>query len=243
MHILVLSDIHLEFGPFNPPDTTDVDVVVAAGDIDVGTEPIAWLAELGKPVIYVAGNHEYWGGDIVENTRALRQACRGTNIRFLEQNQLTIDGVTFYGCTLWTDFLDGDAETLEYAREMMNDFVYVSAEGRALEPEVLARYNRQSVQWLGKALGRTNANRRVVVTHHAPSLKSWGFDPDDLLRYAYCNELDEWIRRRSIDLWIHGHVHCRSDYRILDTRVVCNPRGYTPHRLVEAFEPEKIVKI
>lgn len=242
MRILVFSDIHLEFGPFPPPDT-DADVVVAAGDIDVGTEPVKWLDALGKPVIYVAGNHEYWGGDLAENRRALRRACEGTNVHFLEENQVTIDGVTFFGCTLWTDFAGGDPEVLDYAREVMNDFVYVSVDGRPLEPEALARYNLASLQWLGKALGRKTADRRVVVTHHAPSLKSWGFESDDPLRYAYCNELDEWIRGRPIDLWVHGHVHCRSDYRILDTRVVCNPRGYTPHRLVEAFEPEKVIEI
>jgi hypothetical protein len=31
-------------------------------------------------------------------------------------------------------------------------------------------------------------------------------------------------------LWIHGHVHCRHDYRVshegTETRVVCNARGH-----------------
>ena len=27
-------------------------------------------------------------------------------------------------------------------------------------------------------------------------------------------------------LWIHGHTHDSFDYRLNETRVVCNPRGY-----------------
>ena len=34
-----------------------------------------------------------------------------------------------------------------------------------------------------------------------------------------------------VDLWIHGHLHCRHDYRVHhadggSTRVLCNARGH-----------------
>lgn len=242
MRIQVLSDIHLEFGPFTPPET-DADVIVAAGDIHVHADGVEWLAGLGKPVIYIAGNHEFWGGDFEHAVEALRKACRARSIYFLENNQVTLGGVTFYGCTLWTDFAGGDPDILQQVRMGMNDFAYIATEGHLVEPEWLARYNQASLRWLKKALGRKTANKQVVVTHHAPSLKSWGFDPESPLRYAYCNELDEMIRARRMPLWIHGHVHHRSDYRILDTRVVCNPRGYHPGSLVDGFEPGKVVEV
>ncbi len=242
MLIHVFSDLHLEFGAFQLP-AVKADVIVAAGDIDVRARAVDWLIGLEKPVIYVAGNHEFWSGDLHCVYEELRAACQGTNIHFLEQNQVTIDDVTFYGCTLWTDFAASNRDKLDQARLQMNDFEFVSLAGQQLEPEDLARYNQQSRRWLKKALGRRTDKKQVVVTHHAPSLKSWGFSHDDPLRFAYCNEMDESIRFWNVDCWIHGHVHCRSDYRVLDTRVVCNARGYHPHRLVEDFEPEKVIEI
>ncbi len=242
MRIQFFSDLHLEFGPTELPNT-GADIVIAAGDIDIRTRAIDWLCRLGKPVIYVAGNHEFWSGDLHTVYEELRAACRGTSIHFLEQNQITIGNVTYYGCTLWTDFATSHPEFLGQARLQMNDFEYISLNGRQLEPEDLAMYNQQSLRWLKKALGRKTDKKQVVVTHHAPSLKSWGFSPDDSLRFAYCNELDENIRAWNIDLWIHGHVHCRSSYSILNTRVVCNARGYHPYRLVEQFEPGKVIEV
>ncbi|GIX22082.1 MAG: serine/threonine protein phosphatase [Gammaproteobacteria bacterium] len=241
MRLLVFSDLHLEFGPIELPPL-DCDVVVAAGDIDVGTRAVPFLDALGKPVIYVAGNHEYWGGELSASVAALRAACRGTRVHFLERNQVTIGGVTFYGCTLWTDF-GRDAEAIALGRELMNDFEWIRVGERLFTPEDMVTEHEAARRWLGKALGRRRGGRRVVVTHHAPSLRSWGFGPDDPLRYAYCNRLDEWLAGRDIDLWIHGHVHHPSDYTILDTRVVCNPRGYFGRRLVEGFDAAKIVSV
>lgn len=242
MLIQFFSDIHLEFGPFDPPQT-GADVVVAAGDIDVGSGAVEWLAGFKQPVIYIAGNHEFWTGDFHAVYGELRSACDKHGIYFLEKNQLTIDDVTFYGCTLWSDFSFLHPAYLELARMQMNDFEFISIDGRRLEPEDLARYNLESLAWLREVLGESGSRTRVVVTHHAPSLKSWAFDPNDPIRYAYCNELDDLIRNWDVQLWIHGHTHCRSDYTILNTRVACNARGYYPHRLVDGFDSGRLIEV
>lgn len=242
MRLQIFSDIHLEFGHLDVP-VTDADVVIAAGDIDQQTEGVEWLKSLGKPVIYVAGNHEIWGGDLHGSVEELRAACEGSNIHFLENNQITIGDVTFYGCTLWSDFAERDPEVLAYAKYYMNDFAYISLDDKMTEPDAIAACNEESVRWLKKALGRKSDKKQVVVTHHAPSLRSWGFDPEDPLRFAYCNQLDGLIRDSDIALWVHGHVHCGSSYRINGTQVICNPRGYYKHNLVEGFQPARIVEI
>ncbi len=221
----------------------DADIIVAAGDVDQQAEGVKWLQRLEKPVVYVAGNHEVWGGDLEGTYDALREACEGTNIHFLENDQITIDEVTFFGCSLWVDFFDGNEQLLEYAQLYMNDFVYVTDRGLPLSPEALIEKNIESVRWLESSLAKPTDKKRVVVTHHAPSLRSWGFDEQDPLRYAYCNNLDDMARQYDIALWAHGHVHCRSDYRIANTRVVCNPRGYYKHKLVDEFDVVKVVEI
>ena len=61
MKIQILSDLHLEEEGFNIPET-DADVIVLAGDIHEGTRAIPWIQEqTDKLVIYVAGNHEFYG--------------------------------------------------------------------------------------------------------------------------------------------------------------------------------------
>ena len=45
MKIRILSDLHLEFQDWTPPES-DADVVVLAGDIHVGTRGIDWALDI-----------------------------------------------------------------------------------------------------------------------------------------------------------------------------------------------------
>lgn len=108
MKIHLLSDIHLESGPYELPPDLECDVIVAAGDIGVGTQGVEWLKTLNKPVVYVCGNHEYWSShdkpvDMFQIQRDIRKAAEGSNVHYLENETVTIDGVQFIGATLWTN--------------------------------------------------------------------------------------------------------------------------------------------
>ncbi len=45
-----------------------------------------------------------------------------------------------------------------------------------------------------------------------------------------------------VKLWVHGHIHKQSDYKIKDTRIICNPRGY-PDEPNPHFDPSLVVEI
>lgn len=64
MKIRVLSDLHLEFHDWTPPQS-DADIIVLAGDIHVGVHGIEWARRSFPllPVTYVPGNHEFYGGN------------------------------------------------------------------------------------------------------------------------------------------------------------------------------------
>lgn len=63
MRIHVLSDLHLEFSPFIAPQVTASDVVILAGDIHVKGHGVPWARPAFEgPVLYVPGNHEFYGG-------------------------------------------------------------------------------------------------------------------------------------------------------------------------------------
>ena len=63
MKLNIISDIHLNVCVFSRPEN-DADVVILAGDIARPREAVAWARDFDKPVLYVPGNHEFYGGSL-----------------------------------------------------------------------------------------------------------------------------------------------------------------------------------
>jgi len=248
MNLHVLSDIHTEFSDFEPPDAR-ADVIVLAGDIGVGTGGIEWAAERfpETPVVYVPGNHEYYGHDIITGADRLRKAAP-PNVHVLDNDALMLDGVRFLGATFWTDFeFDGAGEARtarERAKRLVRDFTSIRNGGRPFTPADSVELHRKSVAWLVDALEKPCDGETVVVTHHLPASGSvadeYGNSP---LNPAFASRLEGLIRRYQPELWIHGHTHAACDYDIDGTRVVCNPRGYPSEAGASAFLPGLIVEV
>jgi len=125
--IHVISDVHLEFGPYELPADLDFDILVASGDIGPVEDAVPWLAKCGKPVVYVMGNHEYYDREFHEVLPAARAAARGTRVHVLERNAVTIQGVRFLGATLWTSFGDWHPGLVDQAYRQMNDYELIRA--------------------------------------------------------------------------------------------------------------------
>jgi predicted phosphodiesterase len=264
MKIHVLSDVHLEFGSWPrefPVNSIDADVTVLAGDIGVGLEGVDWaLTAFERPVIYLNGNHEFYGGQrtVGEHIAEAREKCAGTHVHFLENGSAVIGGVRFLGATLWTDLalLDGAmprSEVIERVWEEMTDYsvidhgrrlgTFARRLGRRLTPKHTAQFHAESRAWLETELAREFDGRTVVVTHHAPSPVSLEHGrPVDPIDAAYASRL-EYLMGDRAPLWIHGHTHVARDYAINGTRVVSNPRGYAPADLVPGFDPAKVVVV
>jgi predicted phosphodiesterase len=96
------------------------------------------------------------------------------------------------------------------------------------EPWLADGLREQALQcqdWLNHALSTPFDGSTVVVTHFAPSLHSadprYGHVPGTA---GFCNALDHLLPQAQ--LWLHGHLHCPSDYAHKGCRVVANPLGY-----------------
>ena len=229
MRISYFSDVHLEFGSCTFPDG-ETDLIVAAGDIAPGLHSLPWLAQAPAPVVYVAGNHEYYGQDMGVTQTALRQARHNyPNINFLEKDiyEDTEHGVRVLGTTLWSNFNEANPEVLFRIEHMMNDFSCIYIGGRQLTPIDLLHIHSGSVEWLMEKLNEPYSGKTVVVTHHAPSMLSW-HKPDikGEQRYGYCTDMEDLIETVDVDLWIHGHTHTEHLYYVGDTRIACKARGY-----------------
>jgi Icc-related predicted phosphoesterase len=248
MRLHVLGDLHLEFAAIEIP-RLDVDVVVLSGDIHLGREGRRWARQQfpGTPVVYVLGNHEFYRHSLPDLTETLRQESKDSHIHVLENEAVQIEGFTFLGCTLWTDFQvapNVDA-AMHAAEQMMSDYsiVQFSPENRVLRPSDTIELHRQSVGWLRKALAECNPEKTIVVTHHAPSLLSEPpFHLNSPLSGAFASSLDQLVERSRAPLWIHGHTHFNVDYQIGATRVLTNQRGY-PEERCKGFDPGLVVTV
>ncbi|WP_018605972.1 metallophosphoesterase [Uliginosibacterium gangwonense] len=247
MQIQILSDLHREFfGQDVEPCLADV--VVLAGDIDIGNRGVLWAQEtfIGTPVIYVCGNHEYYGKAYPKLLATLKDLAKGSNVFVLENDSVVLDGVRFLGCTLWTDFsLLGDPRIAgAEANNKMSDYmkIRVSPDYRRMRSIDTAMIHRTSREWLEQELA-VATEKTVVVTHHAPSATSLfeGFQKE-LLSAAYASNLDGVVQNSQARLWVHGHIHSSFDYMLGDTRVISNPRGY-PDERNEDFQADLVVEI
>jgi len=205
-------------------------------------------------VIYITGNHESYHGDFAETYKIIKGTFGDLhNLHILDNEWRIINGVLFFGGTLWTDMNGEDPETMRQIRYMMNDYRGVKNSAKTVQyrvpsldennpdgfkfkerpaeftPEDSVEDHKRFLTNLDEALNGHPDLPTVVVGHHAPSKASTHprYRTEVITNGAYSTNLDDWILdRRQIKLWTHGHTHEDFDYMIGTTRVVCNPRGY-----------------
>lgn len=274
MLLWIFSDIHLEiletrpsYRPSSPRDLVirpDADIAVIAGDLHHVREAVgAAYALVGPdlPIVQVPGNHEHYGMDLklgagIARMRqdAARARAAGNEIHVLENEAIVIERrgerVRFIGATPWTDFaLFGDAaSSAEDAQRGMNDFVRIRSNRPGYDviraPDI-AGIHAKSRAFIEAELRKPFDGPTVVVTHHAPSIRS--IHPkyrNDPLTVAFASNCDDLLGLGA-DLWVHGHVHHSVDYRVDRTRVICNPRGYEFRGRIEnaSFDPGLVISV
>jgi Icc-related predicted phosphoesterase len=247
MKIHIISDLHLEFRKFKAPEV-DADVSILAGDVSLGVSGLRWIEDNfpDRPVIYVLGNHEYYSHRLPALTDEIRRKAQDSNIFVLENDAVQIGGVTFLGATLWTDYaLDGDVEVSStIALNLMSDFLEINRlHGKpTLVPEFFQRTHHASRKWLHDTATKIRGPK-VIVTHHAPHARSIAPQfANNRLNPAFASDLTDLIEAADARLWVHGHIHSHSDYRIGKTRIINNPRGY-PNENTNGFDPGLVVEI
>jgi len=199
-----------------------------------------------KNVIYVMGNHEYYHGDFAKSFTHIKVKLGYLpNLHVMEKEFKTFDNVTFIAGTLWTDMNKEDPLTLSGIKSYMNDYriiedssepvYYRDSDGNShtrvgkFTPEKSVDEHKSMLMVIDEVTKNIPNGRFVVVGHHSPSKLSTKpqYEHDTLVNGAYSSDLSEFIMDRpQIKVWTHGHTHHEFDYKVGETRIVCQPRGY-----------------
>ena len=239
MKVRLVSDLHINFSSVEIP-LEDVDVLVLAGDMSPHPEQTADWIDRRVPktlkTLYVPGNHEYEGHYINTHTSEMRKALKPfSNVKLLQNDSHVHEGVRFLGTTLWTNFAAfpqfGSAEdAMKRAKYGISDFstIRVKEENgtRSFEPEDAKNEFRAARRFLSSMLAQPFDGKTVVISHFLPSPRCVQpqYAASPLNAYFACDVED---LMPGVDVWMHGHTHSSVDMEIGQTRVVCNPRGYS----------------
>lgn len=258
MKIQLLSDLHLETEVFEPEPHPHADLLVLAGDIDSGWSSLDRFADWPVPALFIAGNHEFDGRDLETAWPALRARCTELGLVLLECETLIRQEpsgrrVRIVATIRWSDFDLFGAAQRERAMRAGSYFMGVMQAQRAGLSFDVAAVREEALAcraWLAQELAKpVNGawDATVVVTHFAPSLRSadprFGPQPGSA---SFCNADDDLLPLA--DLWLHGHLHCRHDYRVAagnahSTRVVCQARGLARKGEADGFRPQMLIDV
>lgn len=262
MKIRLFSDMHTEF--YNHEltipelDTDKETVLILAGDIGVGTKAVNPIKKLGprfKHIIYVAGNHEFYHHHVehIDHYLLTKAFEEDNNISYLSNTEVGIDGIRFFGGTMWTPMgrYEPNKKDIQHEINMgMNDFHIVK---HGLDEETFSAQDaaelheefKQEISYQAEAASRC-AEKLFVVTHHAPTEESVSEEfKGRVLNAAYHANMGPFIKNNDdvLKWWVHGHMHHTTEYMVGDCKVFTNPYGYHKYAVNEDYDDTKVWEI
>ena len=232
MKLLIMSDLHFEFQTFSmkkkflDQNWPKHDICVIAGDVSnaIGLyDSLKLLMLKFKRIIYVSGNHEYYNGSIESVNQTINAFEQiEENFTWLNNNSVSIDGITFYGGTLW--YPECLNPKIKFG---INDVYIKDYENIQIE----------HTKFLNGLL--TIPKNSVIISHHLPHPNSIAqqFKGNEF-NHFFVHDCSKQIHDLNPKLWIHGHTHNFFDYKLNSgTRIVCNPFGYPTEPRCANWQP------
>jgi predicted phosphodiesterase len=244
-----VSDIHLEChkDSVKIPNVHQIENLILAGDIgriDTKsrkkklTEFLQDCSNRWNKVIYVPGNHEFYGVSIIEGLIELRNICDKTGVIFLYNETVMIGNVKVIGTTLWSQISD---HSMEY---YINDFDKI----KGLDTVLYNKHHSECKKFLLDATATTKIesainNKCIVVTHHSPDRDITRIPSYKDLSEVFGTDILDEFSERNISYWIYGHSHRNRDLTKHKIKLVCNQMGYIQEKDCLEFDATKFIEI
>lgn len=251
MIIKLISDIHTEIIPNLKKSILDTvskdeikpDVLVIAGDLSNMnhiTDSVNHLCDKYEDIVFVAGNHEYYGSfknEVTEILSNLNQ--KHNNFHWLENSSFEKNGVRFLGTTLFFPKLTQKQKKQNtwynpyYSRYEWDWSDFISIKG--FESWVYEEHEK-ATQYLVNNIKSTD----IVVTHYLPIKECiserWKDSDTNCFFHA---KFDKFIKKGIVpNMWLFGHTHDKIDIpkSQFGCRFVCNPLGYISERQLSDYK-------
>lgn len=235
MRVAYCSDIHydiwFEQTRKNPNIINDcnADVLILGGDIfEYGiwseffhSKIIDMLCDRFKYVIMIDGNHEFYGIEFESDIAYDLLKNTPKNFKYLRNESVDIDGITFYGGTFWTSPENWNPIEEFDIKANINDFKHIKG---MTNKRLIESHN----EFLENLMCIQTKNDIVVISHYPPTEMSID---DRYLGHVtnsyFCNPYYyEFCDSEQIKHWVCGHVHHRHDFELGNIKGHCNPIGY-----------------
>lgn len=252
------SDLHLGFGDLRIENKDNVDCLILAGDVveieqlkKDGSAKKPYIAEFFKhinsefkQVIWVPGNHEYYGCYFMKKSEEDARAWLETNaldrIQFVNKETVLVGETPVHCATLWTDMNDGNAWVGHQVQNGLNDYRYIrgahpARAGSKINTKEIEIIHKSHLDFLDSA--SSDQKKCVVVTHHQPTLRALNSRYVSDIDYAYASDLsDFFLDRPQIEVWCSGHTHAAmQQLDVGEQRFLTNCRGYHGHEEISRF--------
>lgn len=252
MKIQYCSDLHLEFvqnSHFIKHYTLIPagEVLIFAGDILLFADLkahngfIDFVSDHFEIVYWLPGNHEYYGYDMADKDFVLIEKIR-ENVWLVNNVCILYKNVEFIFTTLWSDI--SPAHEWEIS-QTLSDFFTIRKDKNRFTTFDYNSLHKQCRYFLEEAVRNSTTNRRVVVTHHVPTLFHY---PDQYINStineAFAVELYDLIESSNAEYWIYGHHHCHVPaFTIGKTTLLTNQLGYVKHGEHIYFEKDAVINL
>lgn len=243
----VSSDIHLEFFKKYQVDIMikkvnevmlkynniiEDKILLLAGDIcTIKNDNLVYFLEniqnMFAKIIYVPGNHEYYGLSITEGNRLLKEKIEklnesNNNIILLNNGSHYDDKheILIIGTSLWSNLAHNNYDII-LAKYMINDFRYI----QDFKPQDYLDMFNSNLKFLERELENNRDTNKIIITHHMPSYDLIAEEYKGEINVCFASDLN-YLFNSSIKAWIYGHTHCPTEKILNDTLCKCNPIGY-----------------